>query len=168
MAVHRLEAAAVNRRSASLVPALCLAGAVLFWGTSFVAIKTALDSFSPMTVIWLRMMIATAVFAPFWPKVAKPEYRKGDWKLLTLNAVLMPCMYYALEGYAVLYTTSSQAGVISAIVPLLVAAGAWLLLKERIGGRAAAATSSSSSPWWRPRGRSSSSSTSAPATDRGC
>ena len=129
----------MRSRSESLVPALCLAGAVVFWGTSFVAIKTALDSFSPMTVIWLRMVIATVVFAPFWPKVAKPAYRRGDWKLLVLNAALMPCMYYLLEGYAIRYTTSSQAGVISAIVPLIVSAGAWLFLKERIGVRAAAA-----------------------------
>jgi drug/metabolite transporter (DMT)-like permease len=37
------------------------------------------------------------------------------------------------------YTTSSQAGVISALVPLLVAAGAWLFLKERLGVRLAVA-----------------------------
>ena len=129
----------MNRRFASLVPALCLGAAVLFWGTSFVATKIALRSFSPMTVIWLRMMVATVAFAPFWPKVSKPEYRRGDWKLLALTGLLMPCLYYALEGYAIRYTTSSQAGVISAIVPLLVSAGAWLFLRERVGARAAIA-----------------------------
>ena len=129
----------MDRRFESLVPALCLGGAVLFWGTSFVATKIALRSFSPMTVIWLRMMVATVAFAPFWPRIAKPKYQRGDWKLLALTALLMPCMYYALEGYAIRYTTSSQAGVISAIVPLLVSAGAWLFLKERVGVRAAVA-----------------------------
>ena len=129
----------VTRRFASLVPALCLGGAVVLWGTSFVATKVALRSFSPMTVIWLRMMIATVAFAPFWPRIAKPEYRRGDWKLLAVTALLMPCTYYALEGYAIRYTTSSQAGVISAIVPLLVSAGAWMFLKERVGARAAIA-----------------------------
>jgi drug/metabolite transporter (DMT)-like permease len=129
----------MNRRFASIVPALCLGGAVLFWGTSFVAVKTALDSFSPMTVSWLRMVIATVAFAPFWPRVAKPRYQRGDWKLLALTGLLMPCLYYLFESYAVRYTTSSQAGVISAIVPLLVSAGAWLFLKERVGVRAAAA-----------------------------
>ena len=129
----------MNRRFASLVPALCLGGAVLFWGTSFVATKVALRSFSPMTVIWLRMMVATVAFAPFWPRIAKPRYQRGDWKLLAVTALLMPCLYYALEGYAILYTTSSQAGVISAIVPLLVSAGAWLFLRERVGVRAAVA-----------------------------
>jgi drug/metabolite transporter (DMT)-like permease len=121
------------------LPLLLLGGAVLFWGTSFAAIKVALESFSPMTVIWLRMVVAALVFAPFWVRVPKPDYRKGDWKLLLLASICIPCMYYLLEGFAVQLTTSSQAGVISAIVPLLVAGGAWLLFKEKLGPRGAIA-----------------------------
>jgi drug/metabolite transporter (DMT)-like permease len=116
-----------------------LAGAVLFWGSSFAATKVALDSFSPMAVIWLRMTVASLAFAPFWRRVPKPDYRKGDWKLLALAGLLVPCLYYLFEGYAVLFTTSSQAGVISAIVPLLVAVGAWVFLHERLTTRSVVA-----------------------------
>jgi len=108
-------------RHGRIVPLLCLLGAVLFWGTSFAATKTALDSFTPMTVIWLRMAIATVVFAPAWFFLPKPAYRRGDLKWLSLIALLQPCLYYLAEGYAIRLTTSSAAGVISAIVPLLVA-----------------------------------------------
>ena len=124
-----------NRRST--LPFVFLGGAVLLWGTSFVAIKTAMDSFTPMTVMWLRMAIASLAFAPFWRKVPRPTYRRGDWRVLTLAALCIPCLYYLFEGYAVLFTTSSQAGVVSAIVPLLVAGGAWLFLKERLTWRGA-------------------------------
>jgi len=113
----------------------CLMGAVVFWGTSFAATKTALASFSPMTTIWLRMLIATLVFAPAWLFVPKPSYRRGDLKWLALIALLQPCIYYLAEGYAVQLTTSSAAGVISAIVPLLVAAGAWAFLHEHLTAR---------------------------------
>ena len=123
----------------SLLPLLFLGGAVLFWGTSFVALKSALGSFSPMTVIWLRMLIATVVFAPFWRRIPRPDYRAGDWKVLLLAALCIPCLYYLFEGYALQFTTSSQAGVISAIVPLLVAGGAWLFLHERLTWRGAVA-----------------------------
>lgn len=126
-------------RHSHVVPLLCLTGAVIFWGTSFAATKTALASFSPMTVIWLRMMVATVVFAPAWFFLPRPRYRSGDVKWLALIALLQPCIYYLAEGYAVQLTTSSAAGVISAIVPLLVALGAWLFLRERLTGRAAAA-----------------------------
>lgn len=113
-----------------------LGGAVLFWGTSFAATKTALDGFSPMTVIWLRMAVASLAFAPFWRRIERPRYRRGDWKLLLFAAVCMPCVYYTCEGYAVRFTTSSQAGVVSAMVPLLVAAGAWMFLHEKTTKRA--------------------------------
>ncbi len=124
-----------SRMSDRIVPLACLAGAVVFWGTSFVATKTALDSFTPMTVIWLRMAIATLAFAPVWFVLPRPDYRPGDLKWLALIVTLQPCIYYLAEGYAVQLTTSSAAGVISAIVPLLVAAGAWLFLGERLSAR---------------------------------
>jgi drug/metabolite transporter (DMT)-like permease len=122
-------------RARRYIPLLCLAGAVLFWGTSFVATKTALDSFEPMTAIGLRMAVASLVLAPWWLKIPRPRYERGDWKLLALLVALQPCLYYLFEGYAVRYTTSSQAGIVSAVVPLLVAAGAWMLLKERLSAR---------------------------------
>jgi len=122
-------------RHSRALPIALLGGAVLFWGTSFAATKTALDSFSPMTVIWLRMVVATVVIAPFLSRIPRPAYRRGEWKLLAAAAVFIPCLYYLFEGYAVRFTTSSQAGVVSAIVPLLVAAGAWVFLKERLGAR---------------------------------
>lgn len=131
------------RASNRIVPLLLLAGAVIFWGTSFAATKTALDSFTPMTVIWLRMAVATFAFIPFLPRIPRPDYRPGDWKLLSLAALCIPCLYYLAEGYAVRYTTSSQAGVISAIVPLLVAAGAAIFLKERLTRRSIIAIAAS-------------------------
>ena len=112
---------------------------MLFWGTSFVAMKTALDTFTPMTVIWLRMAIASIAFAPFWRRVPRPAYLRGDWKVLLLAALCIPCLYYLFEGFAVQFTTSSQAGVVSAVVPLLVAGGAWLFLHERLTWRGAVA-----------------------------
>jgi drug/metabolite transporter (DMT)-like permease len=123
----------------SLLPLALLAGAVLFWGTSFAAIKVALGSFTPMTTMWLRMAVATLAFAPFWTRVPRPEYRKGDWRLLAVAALCIPCLYYVAEGYAIQLTTSSQAGVISAIVPLLVAGGAWLFLREKLSWQGAVA-----------------------------
>ncbi len=128
-----------SSRANRIVPLLCLLGAVVFWGTSFAGTKTALDSFSPMTVIWMRMVIATVVFAPAWFFLPKPRYRKGDIKFIALAVLLQPCIYYLAEGYAIQFTTSSAAGVISAIVPLLVAAGAWVFLRERISARSAVA-----------------------------
>jgi drug/metabolite transporter (DMT)-like permease len=109
---------------------LCLAGAVLLWGTSFVATKAALSGFAPMTVIWLRMVMASLLVLALRKRIPAPSYRTGDWKILLFLCLMQPCGYFLLEGYAISLTTSSQAGMISALVPLLVIVGAWGILKE--------------------------------------
>lgn len=118
-----------------LVPFLCLAGAVLLWGTSFVAMKYALTGFSPLAVVFLRMALASALLALVWGRVPKAGRRPGDLKWLGLMCLLQPCLYFLLEGYAVALTTSAQAGMISSLVPLLVAAGAWAFLREALSAR---------------------------------
>ena len=91
-----------------------------------------------MTVVWLRMAIATLTLLPFAWKIPRPEYRRGDIGWLALVCLLQPGIYYLAENTAIGLTTSSQAGVISAIVPLLVAAGAWAFLHEHISARTVA------------------------------
>jgi len=120
-----------------LRPLLYLSGTVLFWGTSFVAIKTAYSGFSPMMVMWLRMTVASLVFLPFWRRVPRPQRRTGDWRFLGLAVLFIPCLYYLLEAFAVRFTTSSQAGVVSATMPLMVAAAAWVFLRERLSWQSA-------------------------------
>lgn len=119
-----------NAPGNSLVAPLCLTGAVFLWGTSFVATKNALSGFAPMTVIWLRMALASLTVLALGKRIPAPDYRKGDWKILGFLCLMQPCLYFLLEGYAISLTTSSQAGMVSALVPLLVAVGAWGMLKE--------------------------------------
>ena len=123
------------KKQRSPSPYLCLAGAVLLWGTSFVAMKYALTGFSPLAVVFLRMALASALMAFFWGRVPRAGRAKGDLKWLALVSLLQPCLYFLLEGFAVQFTTSAQAGMISALVPLLVAAGAWAFLHEVLSPR---------------------------------
>jgi drug/metabolite transporter (DMT)-like permease len=117
---------------ARALPIIYLAGTVLFWGTSFAATKGVYAVLPPMAVIWLRMMIAALAFAPFWRRVPRPPYQRGDALMLALSMAFIPAAYFTLEGFAMVFTTSSQAGVVSATAPLIVAVGAWLILRERL------------------------------------
>jgi len=119
-----------SMRFKGLLAPLCLAGAVLLWGTSFMATKSAMSGFAPMTVIWLRMTLASLIVFALRKRIPAPNYQKGDWKILSFLCLMQPCLYFLFEGYAVSLTTSSQAGMLSALVPLLVALGAWIMLKE--------------------------------------
>ena len=112
-------------------PVLYLVGAVVLWGTSYAVTKSAYGAVPPMYVVWWRMIIAVVAFLPLLGRVKRPSYRRGDWKLLLLAYLCIPCLYFACEGYAISYTTSSQAGVVTAVMPLIVALAAWIVWRER-------------------------------------
>lgn len=110
--------------------------AVVLWSASFVAMKLAIAEFGPIMTVFLRMILATAVLIFFLPPMAKKQqYQKGDWWLLLLLALCEPCLYFIFESYALTYTTASEAGMVTALQPLLVAVGAYYLLKEKLNSR---------------------------------
>ena len=119
-----------RHESSPLFPRLAVLGAVILWGGSFSAMRTALDVLPAWTVMWLRMVIALICILPLIRTVRLDGYRPGDWKLLVPTVLLQPCLYFWLESSALSLTSSAQAGIISASVPLLVGFGAWLVFKE--------------------------------------
>ena len=118
------------------LPLAGLAGAVFLWGTSFAATKAALTGFGPLAVVGMRMLAASAMMSVLWPRLPRPVRRPGDVRLLLILVAVWPCLYFTLEGNALKLTTSSQAGTVSALVPLLVAVGARLFLAERLARQA--------------------------------
>ncbi len=116
----------------TLLPYIALTFAVLFWGASFPAIRLAVSVLHPQAVMFCRMVIACLIMVPFIKKLKPSAWDLRDLKLLIPMVVLQPCFYFFLESNALKLTTSSQAGVISASVPILVALGAWLFLSEKI------------------------------------
>jgi drug/metabolite transporter (DMT)-like permease len=121
--------------SGRILPVMALLAAAVLWGGSFAAMRLSVQAMSPWSVMWLRMAIALAVILPFAGRLKTGVYRPGDWRLLVPMVLLQPCLYFSLESNALTLTTSSQAGVISASVPLMVAVGAWLMLAESLAKR---------------------------------
>lgn len=118
--------------SRPLLPYIAIFGATLFWGSSFAAMKVTITDLGPWSVMWARMATAMLVILPFAKRLWPREYRAGDWKLLLPFVGFQPCLYFLLESNALRFTTSSQAGLISASVPLMVAVGAHYFLHEKI------------------------------------
>lgn len=117
------------------LPILAVVGAVFLWGGSFSAMRVCVQALSPWPVMWARMAVAFACVIPFARRWRPRDFRKGDWKALLAMAAFMPCLYFWLESNALVHTTSSAAGIISALVPLMVALGAWVFLSEALTGR---------------------------------
>ena len=110
----------------------CLVLAMALWGSSFVALKVAFAELPPLWVIFARMALGSLVFLAAWRWRGHMTYRVGDWKYLLGLAVCEPCLYFIFEALALQNTSASQAGMITALLPLLVAVGAFIFLRERI------------------------------------
>ncbi len=121
-----------SQATRSLLPYTAIAFATLFWGSSFAAMKVTITDLGPTSVMWARMATALLAILPFSRKLWPREYRAGDWKLLLSFVGLQPCLYFLLESNALRFTSSSQAGLISASVPLMVAVGAHYILHETV------------------------------------
>ncbi len=119
-----------NRQS--LLPKISLIVAMFLWASSFVGLKLAFQGYHPMQVIFGRMFIASLCFIIFIPAFRKIKWRRQDIKYLLFMAVCEPCLYFIFEAKALQLTSASQAGMITSMLPLLVAILAWSWLKEKI------------------------------------
>ena len=118
------------------LPIAAVLAAVGLWGGSFVSGKIAVTALGPWPLMWSRLTVSALCLLPFYKKMRPRNYHQGDWKLLLLMVACQPCIYFMLETNALRFTTSSQAGVICALIPLLTCLGARLFFKERISGAA--------------------------------
>lgn len=111
---------------------LCLIIATFLWGSSFIALKYAIDFYDPALVIFLRMFTTLISSLFLWHWVKRFKYQTGDWKYLLSMSLAEPCLYFLFESYALQNTSASQGGVIVSCLPIIVAVLAFYLLKERL------------------------------------
>lgn len=112
--------------------------AVVLWGGSFAAMRSSIAEVGAFSLMTLRTLVAAIILLPLLPrflKQLKTSWRKGDGRLIFLTVLMQPCLYFLFESNALRFTSASQAGMISATVPILTAIGAWLVLSEPVGKR---------------------------------
>jgi drug/metabolite transporter (DMT)-like permease len=85
-----------------------------------------------MVVIFGRMVVASAAFACFIPRMGLAQVRRADVKWMVLMTVCEPGLYFLCEARALELTTSGQAGMVLALLPACVGVAAALLLRERL------------------------------------
>ncbi|MBQ3172242.1 MAG: DMT family transporter, partial [Mailhella sp.] len=101
------------KQRSRLVYYLALSVAVVIWGSSFPALKIALSQFSPVQVLAGRMLTSALICLPvmrsLWPILR--DDRK-TLRILLFAVLCEPCIYFLFEGYALRFTTASQAGLV--------------------------------------------------------
>jgi drug/metabolite transporter (DMT)-like permease len=122
----------LSPKKALLLPYFSLIVATFLWASSFIALKTAFTVYDPMVVIFGRMFIALVFILIFLKPLRNIQFRKQDFKYLVFLGLCEPCLYFVFEAIALKHTSASQAGMVTATLPLIVAIPAWFFLKEKL------------------------------------
>jgi drug/metabolite transporter (DMT)-like permease len=110
----------------------------LIWGTGSVAIKIMVEGFPPFTAAALRLLLATAGYAPllrFSKSVRRP--RRGELSLLVWLAISGYLAFNVLYFLALDRTTASHAVLVWGAQPVVTAVLAAIILGERVSRQAA-------------------------------
>ena len=121
-----------------LLGIILLLTAMLTWASSFIALKSAIGPIGPMSVVFGRMVISSLCFLFFIKGFMKLHFTKTDIKYILLMTAFEPCLYFIFEAKAMQYTTASQAGMITSMMPLMTAFAASFVLKEYLSKRVVA------------------------------
>jgi len=106
-------------------------GFASIFGFSFLFSKIALEATTPIGLISYRFLIAFLVFELLRRlKIVKIRFQKGAWKQWLPVALFQPILYFLFETYGLRLTTSGEAGMMIAMIPILVTLLSGWLLKE--------------------------------------
>lgn len=108
--------------------------AVIFWGSSFIAVKIALRELAPTTIVFLRLLLAVLFLG------AIALYTKKDYSvdLKTHGSIfilaLLSVFHLWIQVKALEFTTASNSGWIVGTAPIFIALLGAALFKEKLTG----------------------------------
>lgn len=107
-----------TRRPATALLVLAFIAIYFIWGTTYLAIRYALDGFGPFVISSLRY-IAAGLLLVAWAVITKQPWPvKKDWPVLIISGILMLSGGSGLVVVGEQYITSGSAAVVMATEPL--------------------------------------------------
>ena len=108
---------------------LCLICTTLIWGSSFVILKSALDSITPMWVLAIRFAGAAIMMLI----ACLPRLKKLDAGYLRSGAIMGVCLAsaYIVQTYGLVYTTPGKNAFLTATYCILVPFLYWAIARKK-------------------------------------
>lgn len=105
---------------------------MVFWGFSFVWTTIVFRYIGPLTTIFIRLVISSALlYIGLKLSQRLQSIRKGHRKLFMLSALFNPFLYFIGESYGVKYSSPTISAVIIATIPVFSAIAASIYLLEK-------------------------------------
>ena len=106
---------------------------MIFWALSFIWFKEANRTFEPVTIVFIRLIIAVLLMTVFLLATRGfRRIRKQDRRLFFLLALFEPFLYFLGESFGLTYVSATVGSVIISTIPVFATVGAWLIFKERL------------------------------------
>ncbi len=113
------------------LPYLAGTGMALIFGFSFLFTKEALSEVEPFHLLGFRFGMAAMLLSILkMAKVIKVDYKGKEIRKLIAIALAQPVTYFIFEIYGIKLTNSSEAGMMIALIPVIVTILAVIFLKE--------------------------------------
>src|ERR1043166_6369563 len=103
----------------TLPPPIALSLTILMWGCSFVATKAALRELSPVTLIFTRFALGTALlFSILALKGENPFPPRDAWPALALMGFVGIFFHQMLQAFGLTMTTALHTGWLIGLTPI--------------------------------------------------
>ena len=94
--------------------------AMLFWGMSFIWSKIVLETYSPVTTIFFRLIISVlAMFLFVFITNQTEVIKKKDLKFLILSSIFNPFLYFIGENFGLQSVSASLTSVVISTIPVI-------------------------------------------------
>lgn len=118
----------------NLSPALFLILGVLFWSGNYVLGRAVVGTVPPITLAYIRWILAFLLFLPFaWDEVkANREKISPNWKAFVIMGITGVLGFNYFQYLAVKYTTAINATIINASLPMFTALTGYVFFRNKL------------------------------------
>lgn len=107
---------------------------MVFWGMSFVWTKVVLDFYNPITLIFIRLVLSSAMLLSIIRLMKYHDRLKREhYRLFLLLAFFEPFLYFIGETFGLNLVSPTVSSIIIATIPVFTPFVAYMVLKERLG-----------------------------------
>ena len=106
---------------------------MLFWGLSFIWSSQLLKFYQPVTIIFIRLIISSALLFTLIFSLGKHErIERKDYGLILLSALFNPFLYFLGENYGLKFSSPTIAAVIIATIPVFSPLIGYISFREKL------------------------------------
>ncbi len=107
--------------------------AMFFWGMSFVWTKIALNTYSPISLIFIRLLLSFPILFIIDAILKNPLLIKNNDLYFFMGlAFFEPFLYFLGENFGIQYLSSAVASIIIATIPVITPIFSYLFYKEKL------------------------------------